>query len=260
VGSKAEKKVLRREKSYERAQLMKEKRSEDYEVFEEVFDKPTLSTLYHLMRSGVIKRIGGVVSAGKESRIYWGSRNGQELALKIYLTTSSEFRKGMLPYIEGDVRFRDVKRTTKDLVQAWAQKEFRNLKQAFKSGVRVPKPLMVRSNVLVMEFVGKKGVPAPLLKDVTLRSPKRAYEELLQQVRKLYQKAGLVHGDLSQYNIMLWKGSPLIFDISQAVPLSHPRAMEFLERDIRNLNAYFRKIGVKVKPFEEVYEWVTKVD
>ncbi|RLG98099.1 serine protein kinase RIO, partial [Candidatus Bathyarchaeota archaeon] len=123
--------------------LIKDKTSER-EVFEEVFDKRTLMTLYDLMNDGVISEVIGVVKAGKESRLYWGKGpNGEDLAIKIYLTTSAEFRRGMLPYIEGDPRFKRVKRDTHSLVYVWAQKEFKNLKLAYEAGVKVPKPIAV---------------------------------------------------------------------------------------------------------------------
>ena len=79
---------------------MKNKRSEDFQVIEEVFDKSTLMVIYDFMNKGIIDEIHGVVNAGKEARIYWGKDpDRKELAIKIYLTSSAEFKKGMLPYI-----------------------------------------------------------------------------------------------------------------------------------------------------------------
>ena len=99
---RAEKDIEREEKKYETEQRMKEKRSEEYEVLEEVFDKSTLMAIYEFMNDGVIKEIYGVVNSGKESRIYWGvGPNGEEIAIKIFLTVSAEFRRGRLPYIIG---------------------------------------------------------------------------------------------------------------------------------------------------------------
>jgi len=83
------------------------------------------------------------------------------------------------------------------------------------------------------------------------------YLRLLKCVKALYRKAGLVHGDLSEYNVMNWKERPVIFDMSQAVLLEHPMAEQFLRRDIINLNQFFRKLGVNVKKDEETYKWVT---
>ncbi|MEM2147188.1 MAG: serine protein kinase RIO [Candidatus Bathyarchaeia archaeon] len=255
-----EKKLNREEKSYEIEQLMKEKRSEEYEVLEEVFDRSTLMVIYDFLNKGTIDKIYGVVKAGKEARVYWGKdKQGRELAIKIYLTVSAEFRKGMLKYIEGDPRFRGVKRDTRSLIFAWAQKEYKNLEQAIMAKVKVPKPIAVKNNVLIMEFIGKNGVSAPSLKEQPPQNPEKIYEILVSYVERLYQKAELVHGDLSEYNIMVWKGRPVIFDVAQAVPLSHPMANFLLNRDIANINRFFSRLGVEVLPAEEFYRRVTGV-
>jgi RIO kinase 1 len=256
---KVDRKLLRREKKYETERLMKEKRSEDYAVFEEVFDRSTLMIIYGLLNKGTIDEIYGVVKAGKEARIYWGrDSDGNELAIKIYLTISADFKKGMLPYIEGDPRFAHVRRDTRSLIYVWAQKEFKNLQRAHEAGIRVPRPIEVKKNVLLMDFVGENGVSAPLLKDASLQKPERIYQQLLTCVECLYQKAELVHADLSEYNIMIWEDKPVLFDVSQAVPLVHPRASEFLKRDLENLHRYFKKLNVGVLPTEETYRRVTR--
>jgi len=255
---KIEKRLHRKEKTYETEQLMKEKRSEEYEVLEEVFDRSTLMVIYDFLNKGVIDEIYGVVKAGKESRIYWGkNKEGKDLAIKIYLTVSAEFRKGMLKYIEGDPRFKAVKRDTRSLIFTWAQKEFKNLEQATAAGVRVPKPIAVRNNVLIMEFIGKNGVCAPSMKESPPEKPEKTYRTLLNYLKKLYCKAELVHGDLSEYNVMIWKNKPVIFDVSQAVPLSHPLAETLLYRDLKNLNRFFKRLDVEVLPVEECYRRVT---
>jgi len=252
------KKLERQEDTYEVQQLIKEKRSEEYEAFEEVFDKRTLMTIYDLMNKGEIDEIFGAVKAGKESKLYWGTNpKGEELAIKIYLTVSSEFRKGMLTYITGDPRFKHVRRDTRSLIYVWARKEFRNLTEAQEAKVRVPKPYNVQNNVLLMQFIGKNGISAPLLREAELRNPEKVYRSLLFNVKRLYKKAKLVHGDLSEYNIMYWKSRPWIFDVSQAVNLKHPNSAQFLTRDLENLNRYFRKLGVEVFPLQEAYRRVT---
>lgn len=258
IRKRVDTKLDKKEKSYETKQLMKDKRSEQNDALEEVFDRSTLMIIYDFMNKGVIDEIHGVVSAGKESRVYWGKDNqGKELAIKIYLTGSSEFRKGMLQYIDADPRFKGVKHDTRSLVFAWAQKEFRNLRQATDAKVRVPKPIVVRNNVLVMEFIGKDGVNAPSMKELRPKNPKKTYQTLLAYLERLYGNAELVHGDLSEYNIMIWNGRPVIFDVSQAVPISHPMADFLLHRDLNNLNKFFSRLGVRVLSTEECYRQVT---
>jgi len=125
------------------------------------------------------------------------------------------------------------------------------------AGVRVPEPIAVSKNVLIMSFIGKNGVNAPLLKEVSLKNPKQIYRRLLTYVKKLYQKAKLVHADLSEYNVMIWRNAPVLFDVSQAVTLDHPMADQFLRRDLENLYRYFKKLSVDVLSVEEMYRRVT---
>jgi RIO kinase 1 len=254
---RVDRRLLRKEENYETEQLMKTKRSEDYQVLEEVFDRSTLMTIYEFMNKGVIGDIHGVVKAGKEARIYWAiNPAGKELAIKIYLTISAEFKKGKLPYIEGDPRFRNVRHDTRSIVFAWALKEYKNLELAVRAHVRVPKPLEVKNNVLIMQFIGKNGVTAPVLKEEPPKNPTQVYEELLEFIKRLYQKAKLVHGDISEYNVMIWRNKPILFDVAQAVRLEHPMADNFLKRDLNNLHRYFRRQGVQVLSVEETYKRV----
>lgn len=256
---RVDKRLERRERRYEREQLLKEKRSEEYEVLEEVFDKSTLMTIYRMLNKGTIDEIHGVVEAGKEARIYWGkSRDGKELAIKIYLTIAAEFKKGKLQYIEGDSRFARIKRDTRSLTFAWALKEYKNLQLALKAKVKAPKPIAISKNVLVMQFIGKNGHPAPRLKELPPKNPEAIYNGLLDYVERLYKKADLVHGDISEYNVMVWRNKPVLFDMAQAVLLSHPMAPSFLRRDLRNINRYFKKLGVAVFPVEQLLKKVTE--
>ena len=258
MSRRAQKKLTHKEKTVERRdKMLVHDFSSERATVEEVFDQATLMVLYEFLNSGVLYEIHGVVNAGKEARVYWGkNKEGKELAVKIYLTASAEFRKGMLKYIEGDYRFKGVKRDTRSLIFAWAQKEFRNLEQASRAKVRVPKPVAVKNNVLVMEFIGKDGVNAPSLKEQLPSNPERAYNTLLTYLERLYRKAELVHGDLSEYNIMMWKGNPVIFDVSQAVPTSHPMAKFFLQRDLTNVNRFFSRLDVKVLSVDKTYKKV----
>jgi RIO kinase 1 len=256
--SLAERKLRRKVASYEVNQLMKEKRSEEMDSLEEVFDRSTLMIVYRLLNRGYIKNIHGVVRSGKEARIYWGTgRRKKPIAIKIFLTTSGVFKGGRMMYIHGDERFKNTRSDTRSIVNLWALKEFKNLKQAEEAGVRVPAPIKVDRNVLLMEFVGRNGIPAPLLRETPLNHPGKVYDKIAEAIRKLYQKAQLVHGDLSEFNIMLVKTQPILFDFAQAVPPEHPMAKEFLRRDLIRMNDYFSKIGVKVPPIERLMPWVT---
>jgi RIO kinase 1 len=252
-----EKRAEAAERRREERDLMLEKRQEDFKVIEEVFDRLTVEGIDKLMRRGTIKDIEGVIKAGKEARVYWGiGAEDEELAIKIYYTTTADFRKGMLKYIEGDRRFKRVRRTPRGIVYTWTQKEYKNLQLADKAGVNGPKPIAFNRNILVMSFIGDDGVPAPLLREIAPEDPSAFYLKLLGEMKLFYTNGGLVHGDLSEYNIMVWEEAPVIFDVSQALLLEHPLAAPLLKRDISNINTYFSRLGVDVVDSEEVETWV----
>lgn len=199
------------------------------------------------------------MSAGKEARVYWGkSFEKRDIAIKIYLTSSAEFRKGIVKYLEADPRFSGkVPTSTRKLYSLWAKKEFSNYARMYEAGVSVPRPLAVYENILVMEFIGDEGVPAPLLKDVdlSLEELEKVFEHLLGDLKKMVQKARLVHGDLSEYNIMIWKGRHYVIDVSQAVTLDHPNALEYLTRDLTNLTKFFSRRGLSIPPLSKLLEY-----
>jgi len=232
------------------------KDSEVFEVVEEVFDYSTLMALYNLINRGFVKTMYGAVASGKEAKIYWAEGKEGDVAVKIFLVLTSEFRRGRIKYIEGDPRFKKVSRDIRDLVRIWCSKEYRNLKKAHEVGVRVPKPHAYKDNVLVMEFIdsGERGKPAPLIKDVPPKDPESAYEKIVDYIRRLYVDAGLVHADLSEYNIMNRGEELIIIDWGSAVHKDHPHSSEFLLRDIENIFSFFNRLGVKTYDPKEFYE------
>merc|ERR1712088_810587 len=134
----------------------------------------------------------------------------------------------------------------------------RNLVRLHGAGVPSPKPLLLRSHVLLMEFLGRDGWPAPRLKDAALRESKarELYRSVLVSVRKMYHQCKLVHGDLSEYNMLYHQGDAFIIDVSQSVEHDHPHALEFLRKDLHNITEFFRKLGVAVLGLRELFDWV----
>ena len=257
---KIEKKLSHKEEEYIRESKLLVKHSEEYESLEEVFNKPTLMSIYKLMNKKVIKWVNGIISSGKESRVYYAMGWKGELALKIYLTTSLEFKKGLIQYLMVDPRFPRIRHDTFYLVKLWAKKEYTNLKEMYSKGVPVPKPIALHNNVLVMEFIGKDGLRAPLLREASLSNPQKIYFLLLNAMEKMVREVGLVHGDLSEYNVMILDDSIYIIDVSQAVPITLPISIELLKRDIRNINNYFAELGVEIISDEEILRRCTEVE
>ena len=221
-------------------------------VVNEVLDKPTVMTLYKLITDHVIAYVNGSVSAGKESVLFWAvDEKNKDVALKIYLVSTSNFKKRE-PYILGDPRFSKLKKGTKNLVYLWAKKEFRNLSQCFDCGIPVPKPIHVVNNVLVMQFVGTSGAPAPAL--TVAEVDENDYHQAISIIKKLYTDAKLVHGDFSEYNIFKTEDGLVLFDLGSAVDLRHPNSTEFLKRDINNITRFFSKRGISVNDPNQVLE------
>ena len=188
--------------------------------------------------------------------MYWAvDPSGQDIAVKIYLVTTSNFKK-RYPYLIGDPRFTKIKRGTRSLVELWAKKEFRNLSKSFNSGIPCPEPITVIKNILLMKFVGTNGVPSPTL--VESEVDYADYEKAIGIISDLYQKAELVHADLSEYNIFKTENGLVVFDFGSAVDIRHPKTKEFLERDISNITKFFVKRGLTVDNPIDVFARVTK--
>ncbi len=223
----------------------------DRRVGSEVFDKRTLETLYKLANQGYLKILNGAISTGKEANVFKGITDEDEfVAVKIYRITTSDFKK-MQDYIQGDPRFKVNTSNKRQMVNVWVNKEFRNLKRSCEYGVRVPRPIIAKNNILIMEFIGdEEGNPAPLLKDANITNPQKTFDQLLNYIKILYNNAKLVHGDLSGFNILMNGDEPVIIDISQGVVVDHPIAEELLNRDIVNLLKDFKKLGIKLSEDE----------
>jgi len=221
-------------------------------VINEVLDKPTVMTLYKLITDHIIAYVNGPVSAGKESVVFWAvDENNVDVALKIYLVSTSNFKK-RAPYILGDPRFLKLKKGTKNLVYLWAKKEFKNLSRCHDCGIPVPKPIHLTRNVLAMEFVGKTGSPCKALLESQI--DENDYKQAISIIKNLYTKAKLVHGDYSEYNIFKTEKGLILFDLGSAVDLKHPNAQEFLKRDINNITRFFSKRGVEVNDPTKVFK------
>ncbi|MDI6798730.1 MAG: serine protein kinase RIO [Candidatus Aenigmarchaeota archaeon] len=226
----------------------------ELKIERKVFDERTLLAIYKLLNKGIIKSVEGVAKEGKESVVFSAKdKNDNWLALKVYRAEYCDF-KSMWKYLVGDPRFSSVKKSRRAVILNWCKREFKNLTIAHEAGVSCPKPIAFNENILVIEFIGEDGKLAPRLIDVKLenRDKQGVYEFILNEVEKIL-RSGLIHSDLSAYNILIW-GKPYIIDFSQAVPLKHQLASEFLRRDIKNVNSYFKALNVKIKNEEELFK------
>jgi RIO kinase 1 len=220
------------------------KNTEQFKVEASVFDDATYAAIYKLVQDGHIEAFGGPLSTGKEAAVYTALGPEGTVAVKIYRINASDFRQ-MRSYLDGDPRFEGIGSDKGKVVRAWVRKESANLSRARQAGVRVPEPIAVERNVLVMEFVGDDAGRGRRLAEVTIENPETAFGVVREYVRRLYD-AGLVHGDLSEYNLVVHDGELVVIDLGQAVTVHHPNAGEFLERDCRNVADFFSGLGVDV--------------
>ncbi|RJX48776.1 serine/threonine-protein kinase Rio1 [Halonotius pteroides] len=219
------------------------KDAEQFKVEQSVFDDATFGALYKLVADDHIEAFGGPISTGKEANVYEAlGADNTEVAVKIFRINASPFQQ-MRTYLEGDPRFEGLGSDKKAVVLAWVRKEFANLQRAREAGVRVPAPIAVERNVLVMELVGLVEDRARRLAEVTVENPETAYEVVREYMRRLHT-AGLIHGDLSEYNMIIHDGELVIIDLGQAVTIHHPNAGDLLRRDCENVAAFFSRQGV----------------
>ncbi|MFS7911041.1 putative non-specific serine/threonine protein kinase [Helianthus anomalus] len=232
----------------------------DRATVEQAIDPRTRMVLFKMLNRGVFHDINGCISTGKEANVYHATKSdGQELAIKVYKTSVLVF-KDRDRYVQGDYRFRHgyCKHNPRKMVKTWAEKEMRNLMRLKAAGIRCPTPLLLRLHVLVMEFIGTTGWAAPRLKDAALSLDKlrEGYVEMITSMRVLYQKCKLVHGDLSEYNILYHEGHLYIIDVSQSVDLDHPHALDFLREDCVHVSDFFKKHGVAVMTIRELFDFI----
>ncbi|KUH34091.1 hypothetical protein APY94_03235 [Thermococcus celericrescens] len=233
----------------------REKDSDLYKIANEVFDRTTKETLAYLHRRGKIEALYGVISTGKEANVFAGvDAEGNRIAVKIYRTYTTEFRR-IWEYLAADPRVGYLPKDMRKLVFVWTRREFKNLQRAIKYAVRVPEPVIFRNNVLVMEFIGDE-LPAPRIKDVERSLEPSDFEELydftMGVIERLWKRGDMVHGDLSEYNILL-HDRPVVIDWSQATVKRNRMSVELLRRDLRNVINYFGRKGVDVDDFDDKF-------
>ena len=248
----------------------------DRATSEQVLDKRTRMILLKMLDRNVVSEINGCMSTGKEANVYHAEivlqEEGSEAAvvplqraIKVYKTSILVF-KDRDKYVSGEFRFRQGynKSSNRAMVKVWAEKEMRNLRRIYAAGIPCPEPLYLRLHVLLMGFVGdRKGTPAPQLKDVELTGDDiesrwtSLYLQLLGYMRIMYQKCHLVHADLSEYNVLYHHDKLWIIDVSQSVEHDHPKSLEFLRMDIKNVSNFFGRKGVDTLPDRSIFAFIT---
>ena len=204
-----------------------------------------------LLQDGLINEVLGQLMGGKESDVYVVRSNGGILCAKVYKDIKHRSFRKHAQYAEGR-RVRNSRRSRamekhsrfghKEQEVVWQSAEVDALYCLADAGVRVPRPHSFSDGVLLMELVvDGDGAVAPRLNDLQLTETQaREYFRLLidEVVRMLC--AGLVHGDLSEFNVLVAADGPVIIDLPQVVDAAgNNNAKGFFARDVDNLAAYF---------------------
>ncbi|KAH8583982.1 protein with RIO domain [Cryptosporidium sp. chipmunk genotype I] len=194
-------------------------------------------------------------------------------AIKVFKTSVLTF-KDRSKYVEGEFRFRRgylKSKNPRKMVTQWCEKEFRNLKRIVISGLRCPIPIYIKKHIFVMSYIGdgsnlenfskdfekydgeiKHDInnnaenAAPRLKDVPISLGRknwiRIYIEMIGIMHVMFNKCHLIHGDMSEYNTLFYKGHVYVIDVSQSMEHDHPLGLEFLKRDCINVTIFFNKV------------------
>jgi RIO kinase 1 len=193
-----------------------------------------------ILDAGLATEVRRLISAGKEADVYLCAYNGAPLAVKAYRLYRTSHRGG-----------RPIKLDT----MSWlAAEEFERMRQAWKGGAPVPAPARRVENLLAMRYLGESDEPAPRLHDVRLDAPAEFLEAVLAGVDKL-AVTGIVHSDLSAFNILVYEGRPFFIDFSDAIRVDRTggvpwvrltQARDALRHGFRALGSYFRRYGLAI--------------
>lgn len=220
-------------------------------TLKDVFDLFSEQNLFRLIKQGYFDGLESPLSIGKEANVFSALRQDERVAVKIYRLQTCDFNR-MYEYIKADPRFPHVKHGKRNIVFAWTQREYRNLLKAREVGVRCPSPFTFLKNILVMEYIGDEEGPAPRLDSLPPKDPDSFFSAVVENMEKLC-RIGMVHGDLSHFNILNHDERPVFIDMSQATTVDNPYFEQYLARDVKNVCNYFRKLGVRADA-EEIVE------
>ena len=220
--------------------------------------------LSQLVEEGIIDAVHSRLMSGKEATVYIVEREGRFGAAKVYKPRDERTFKKTASYVEG----RNQTRNSRDRramhkktsygrglsEEGWQSMEFQALRSAFDAGVRVPEPYNLFENILLMELVvDAQGAPAPRMADVHLSSDEATHLHLqvFLQVKALLA-IGLIHGDLSAYNVLMAAAGPTLIDMPQAVNVAgNNNARQILRRDLQNVTQHLARFDARLLRFAD---------
>lgn len=225
----------------------------------------TPESLVPALDAGVIQEVVRPLMSGKEALVYLVMAGGEECVAKVYKEASQRTFKHRSTYTEGrrTRNSRDQRAVNKRSHHGksqdeagWRRAEVDMIHRLHDAGVRVPAMIDFVDGVVVMELVkDAEGDPAPRLSDLDFSSTeaRKIYRQLLREVTRMLC-AGVVHGDLSEFNVLMGADGPVVIDFPQAIDAAHNQgARKLLLRDVENLHRFAARYaaGHRRQPFGE---------
>lgn len=230
---------------FPRRERKEDRRKEKWhrDVMDEVFDRPTLLAVSRMVSAGHFREVDYSVSTGKEANVFRVSGPAGHRALKVYRVSNSIFRQ-LPPWALAEIHREVGGASFQRMVFAWAHREYTSLERCHEARVPVPEPVAQLRNLLLMEFVGEEGLPAPPLVKAVVDDPAALRQEVAQASRTMVKEVKLVHGDLSPFNVLYHRHHAVLIDVGQVLRADHPQAREMLLRDATHFARYFTRLGV----------------
>ena len=195
-----------------------------------------LLALHTLVEKKIISQLGPIIGKGKESDVYSCMDDNENIyALKIFRIGRTSFKNVK--------KYRNLIGERKHFSWLYVnrlagKKEFEALKEIYKLKLNTPRPIGYNRHIIVMEYLRGKE----LVYFKTIDKPEQIFNRIIGQMKIIYQKAHMIHGDLGEFNIVLDEiGNILIIDWLQWIPSDHPNSKSLLRRDLENLCFYFEK-------------------
>jgi RIO kinase 1 len=215
-----------------------------------LFQNPVQQLLDSLAKKGFLLEIVSELKSGKEVTVYMVKLNGELVAMKLYhqnsqLKTKHEYLEGKFFQKKSEEKAVNSKtKLGKELNKNnWIKREFSLMQKLFQKKAKIPKPIFQLENAIFMELIGDNMQLARRLVDVKLEASLANFffTKILENIR-IFLDCGIVHGDLSAYNILVWREDFWIIDLPQAIDIRLNNNKEkFLKRDLKNLVSYFSK-------------------
>jgi len=202
------------------------------------------------VKAGILEAFGKPLGVGKEADVYDAlTPTGERIAIKFHRLGRISFRqtRRKRSWTMEDVHW--LLRSRKA-----AEKEYEALMLVYPKGVAVPKPINQNRHAIAMSAI--EGAELAQCREIP--NPRKVLLEILRNVRKAYLRAGVIHADLSEYNIILKPDLHiLIIDWPQYVTKDHPNAQQLLKRDVENVIAFFKRKHLLEANVEEAFTYVT---